>query len=396
MRMNFDVAPNRWDTDCVKWDGTASTFGMKPGRDILPMWVADMDFSCAPEILEAVASAFRPGALGYRNLSPKFTEAIVGWMEKRHGLTVRPEWILPLPGVVSGISAVLAEFTEAGDEVILQTPVYTPFYDVPRNMGRVIVENPLIEREENGVIRYEMDFDQLREVAARPQAKVMVLCSPHNPIGRLHTEEEIRRVAEICAENGVYLISDEIHSDIMLNGAKFVPALKATENRTRICQLGSPSKSFNTAGTHSAYMIVPDEGERAKIRAFWNALHIPTESFMSAEVVAAAYGPAGYYADDLCEYITGNMNFMTEYLLREIPGVRVAKPDATYLLWADFSHCGVKAEEVMRVMCDKARVAPDPGEWFGEGYKGYLRINVAMPRHMLEEAAKRMAEAMRG
>ena len=149
MRMNFDVAPNRWDTDCVKWDGTASTFGMKPGRDILPMWVADMDFSCAPEILEAVASAFRPGALGYRNLSPKFTEAIVGWMEKRHGLTVRPEWILPLPGVVSGISAVLAEFTEAGVEVILQTPVYTPFYDVPRNMGRVVVENPLIEHVEN-------------------------------------------------------------------------------------------------------------------------------------------------------------------------------------------------------------------------------------------------------
>jgi len=394
MRMNFDRAPDRRGTDCVKWDGTPAVFGMEPGDDILPLWVADMDFFCAPEILDAVSAAIRPGVLGYRNLSPKFTDAIVGWMKKRHGLTVQPEWILPLPGVVSGISAVLAEFTEAGDEVILQTPVYSPFYDVPREMGRVIVENPLIEHEEGGVLTYEMDFEHLRQVAARPRAKVMVLCSPHNPVGRLHTAEEIRRVAEICAENGVYLISDEIHSDIILNGKSFVPALKASENRTRICQLGSPSKSFNTAGSHAAYMIVPDDGEREKLRHFWGAMHIPTESFVAAEVVSAAYGPAGYYADELCEYVTENMRYLTEYLLEHVPGIRVAKPDATYLLWADFSHCGVRAEDVVRVMCDRARVAPDPGEWFGERCRGYLRINVAMPRHMIREAAERMVKAI--
>lgn len=395
MRMDFDTAPMRRGTDSVKWDATADVFHMEPGDDILPLWVADMDFACAPEILEAIRGAYAPGALGYRTLSPKFAESVVYWMHTRHHLTVDPAWILPLPGVVAGISAAIAAFSEAGDEVIIQTPVYTPFYDVPRKMGRTLLENPLIEREEDGYLTYGIDLDQLRTLAARPRARVMVLCSPHNPIGRVHTREELAAIARICAENDVYLVSDEIHSDIMLDGAEFVPVLAAAPAGTkRICQLGSPSKSFNTAGTHAAYMIVPDEEERRKVSAVWDALHFPTESFTAAEVVAAAYGPAAYYADELCAYISENMRTLTEYLRRSLPGVRIAREQATYLLWVDLTHCGVPADRVMRVLLDRARVAPDPGEWFGDGCVGYVRLNVAMPRATILAAAERIVRAM--
>ena len=387
--MNFDVMPPRQGTRCDKWDGMSHTFGEAAAGDVIPLWVADMDFACAPEILSAVRSAYDCGALGYRYLGDGFYAAIAGWMKKRHGLDVPTEWILPLPGVVSGISAAVAAFTDAGDGVIIQTPVYTPFHNVPRNMGRKLLENPLVEKEENGILRYEIDFEHLAALCADESAKVLVLCSPHNPVGRLYTPEELARIAQICAENDVFLISEEIHSDIVLDGRKFTPILAAAPQRSRICQLGSPSKSFNTAGTHSAYMIIPDAEERAKVQAFWHALHIPTESFISAEVITAAYNEAEYYVDELCPYVTENMHFLCSYLREHLPKVRLAQTEATYLLWADFSAYGT-GKELMDTLVREARVAPDPGDWFGSSYGGYLRINVAAPRSIIGEAAKRI------
>lgn len=398
MKMNFDLAPQRRGTDSVKWDAAVAEFGMAPGHDILPMWVADMDFFCAPELLEAVQSAFSSGALGYRTLPGRFHAAIVDWMQKRHGLTVGTDCVLPIPGVIPGISAAIASFTQPGDGIIIQPPVYPPFAGVTRDMGRVVLENTLIERETDGVLSYDIDFDGLRALAARPDARLMVLCSPHNPLGQIWSREELTEICRICAENDVYLVSDEIHSDIILGGASFTPILSVAEDcgiKSRICQLGSPSKSFNTAGTHAAYMLVPDADERKAIRQFFSSMHMPTESFISAEVVTAAYGPAGYYPDELSAYLTENMDYFIGRLLREIPGVRVTRPGATYLLWADFRGCGFAAEEIMRLLCDKARVAPDPGEWFAEDRKGCLRINVAMPRAMLEEAADRIIRTVR-
>jgi len=398
MRMNFDLAPVRRGTDSVKWDAVAGEFGMTPGEDILPMWVADMDFACAPELLEAVSTAFASGALGYRTLPDRFHAAIAGWMQKRHSLTVDPARILPIPGVIPGISAAIGAFTQPGDGVIIQPPVYPPFAGVTRGMGRTVLENPLIEREQGGVLTYDIDFAGLRALAARPDARLMVLCSPHNPLGRVWSREELTELCRICAENDVYLVSDEIHSDIILGDARFTPILSVAADcgiTSRICQLGSPSKSFNTAGTHAAYTIVPDVDERRAIRRFFDAMHMPTESFISTEVVTAAYGPAGYYPDELSAYLTGNMDDFVARLLREIPGVRVTRPQATYLLWADFRACGFDARQIMRLLCDEARVAPDPGEWFAEDRVGCLRINVAMPRAMLEEAADRIIRTVR-
>jgi len=362
------------------------------------MWVAGMDFACAPALLEAVSTAFASGALGYRTLPDRFHAAIAGWMQKRHSLTVDPARILPIPGVIPGISAAIGAFTQPGDGVIIQPPVYPPFAGVTRGMGRTVLENPLIEREQGGVLTYDIDFAGLRALAARPDARLMVLCSPHNPLGRVWSREELTELCRICAENDVYLVSDEIHSDIILGDARFTPILSVAADcgiTSRICQLGSPSKSFNTAGTHAAYTIVPDVDERRAIRRFFDAMHMPTESFISTEVVTAAYGPAGYYPDELSAYLTGNMDDFVARLLREIPGVRVTRPQATYLLWADFRACGFDARQIMRLLCDEARVAPDPGEWFAEDRVGCLRINVAMPRAMLEEAADRIIRTVR-
>lgn len=393
MKMNFDLAPNRHGTDSVKWDTMTKEFNMAPGDDILPMWVADMDFFCAPEVLDAIRSAIAPGVLGYRALSSRFSDAVVGWMQKRHSLTVSADIVHPIPGVIPGISAAIACFTKPGDGIIIQPPVYPPFWSVTRDMERKILANNLIEREIDGILHYDMDFDNLRELAARPDARMMILCSPHNPLGRVWSREELIEVCRICAENDVYLVSDEIHADVMLGDAHFTPILSAAKDcgiTSRICQLGSTSKSFNTAGTHAAYMLVPDADEHAAMAHFFSAMHIPTESFVSAEVIATAYGPASYYPDELCAYLTGNMDYFVGRLLREIPGIRVTAPKGTYLLWADFRECGFAAEKVMRLLCDEARVAPDPGEWFAADRVGCLRINVAMPRAMLEEAADRI------
>ena len=398
MKMNFDLAPNRHHTDSVKWDATAEEFGMTPGDDILPMWVADMDFFCAPELLDAVQTAFAPGALGYRTLPNRFREAVVGWMDKRHGLTVPDEAILPIPGVIPGISSAIACFTQPGDGVIVQPPIYPPFTGVTREMGRVVLENTLIEREEDGILHYDIDFDGLRALAARPDARLMILCSPHNPLGRVWTREELCEICRICAENNVYLVSDEIHSDIILGDASFTPILSVAQTcgiTSRICQLGSPSKSFNTAGTHAAYTIIPDAAERDAIRRFFSSMHFPTESFISTEVVTAAYGPAAYYPDELSAYLTENTAYFVGRLLAEIPGIRLTRPQATYLLWADFRGCAFDAASVMRLLCDEARVAPDPGEWFSPDRVGCLRINLAMPRAMLVEAADRIIRTIR-
>ena len=396
MHMNFDCAPDRRNTDSVKWDCTAAEFHLTPGDDLLPMWVADMDFACAPEILESIGRATSAGVLGYRTLSSRFHKAVIHWMQSRHGLSVAADEILPIPGVVSGITAALSVFTKPGDGIIVQPPIYPPFVGVPQSMGRVIRENRLIERCHDGVLSYDIDFDDLRRLAAEPSTKMMILCSPHNPTGRIYSPDELWEICRICAENDVYLISDEIHSDIMLGGSKFTPILSVAPCTDRILQLGSPSKSFNTAGTHSAYMIVKNPEERAKLADFWNSMHIPTASFVSVEVVEAAYGPAAYYVDELCRYLDGNMTFIREYLQENMPGIRLVSPDSTYLLWADFRDCGIPADQIFRRLCEVARVVPDPGEWFGKDYLGYMRINIATPRACLEEAAKRIVRAMRG
>lgn len=395
MHMNFDHAPLRRNTDSVKWDCTAAEFHLPPGDDLLPMWVADMDFECAPEILDAIGRATSAGVLGYRTLSSRFHEAVIHWMQSRHGLSVSADEILPIPGVVSGISAAVSVFTEPGDGIIVQPPIYPPFVGVPKGMGRVIRENKLIERYSDGVLSYDIDFDDLRRLAAEPQTRMMILCSPHNPTGRIYSPDELREICRICAENDVYLISDEVHSDIMLGGNKFTPILSAAPCTDRILQLGSPSKSFNTAGTHSAYMIVKNPEERTKLADFWNVMHIPTSSFVSADVVEAAYGSAAYYVDELCHYLDGNMAFLREYLQENLPGIRLASPDSTYLLWADFRGCGIPADQIFCRLCEVARVVPDPGEWFGEEYLGYMRINIAAPRACLQEAAERIVRAMK-
>ncbi len=391
--MNFDYFANRCGTNSLKWDKVPGDLPVCTDKEAIPVWIADMDFMCAPEIMDAVKRATECCVLGYKYISDDFSEAVVHWMDRRHGLSVKKEWIMPLPSVVSGISSAVSMLTSPGDEVIVQPPVYSPFFEVTEKCGRTVLENHLIERSDDGkTLTYEIDFENLEALAARPNAKMMILCSPHNPVGKTFTDDELTRVVNICKNNGVFLVSDEIHSDIIFGGNKFTPILSITGDSTGVCQLCSTSKSFNTAGTHTAYMIIPDAHERSRIAEFWQSLHLPDSSFVSAEVISAAYNQAEYYVDELCAYIEDNTKFMREYLIENIPGVRVASPTSTYLLWVDLRNCGVPAEDILPALFREG-VIPNPGEWFHKDYLGYVRINLAAPRAVIEEAAHRIKNA---
>lgn len=390
--MDFNQLAQRIGTHSYKWDKVPGDMPVCTDKERLPVWVADMDFVCAPEILEAVSRATECGVLGYKYNSDDFFDAVIGWMYRRHGLAVDREWIVPIPGVVSGISSVMAMLTEQGDEIIIQPPVYPAFFGVTEGCGRVVLENRLIERCDDGVtLTYDIDFDNLESLAARPTAKMMILCSPHNPIGRTFTEDELSRIVKICRDNNVFLVSDEIHSDIVFADGKFTPILSLTGNSAGVCQLSSPSKSFNTAGTSTAYMIIPDKAARERVSRFWNALHLPDSSYVSTEVISAAYNDAEYYVDELCEYIEDNTKFMMEYLISNIEGVRVTNPNSTYLMWVDMSKCKIPAEDVVSALCRNG-VITNPGESFHKDYHGYVRINLASPRSLLEKVAERIKQ----
>ncbi len=395
MPFDFDRAPQRIGTDSIKWDAAAA-YGVAPGDDLIPMWIADMDFYAAPEVLAAINGATDPGLVGYRRMGERFFTGVAGWMQTRHDVAVETDAILPIPGVIPGISAAIAAFTAPGDGVIIQPPVYPPFFGTPRGMGRVVLENRLIEREEGGILSYAVDFDGLRALAARPEARLMILCSPHNPLGRVWTADELREICRICAENGVFLVCDEIHADITFGATPFTPILRAAAEvgMTRgYIALGSPSKSFNVAGTHTAYMIAPDAGDRAGLRNFFSSMHLPESSYVSADVIAAAYGKAAYYPDELAVYIRGNMAAVSE-VLRAIPGIRLSAPGATYLLWADLRNCGVAPEAVVHTIAEKGRVLVNAGEEFAPDRVGCVRINVGAPRAMVVEGARRMVAAL--
>lgn len=396
MPFDFDRAPRRIGTDSIKWDA-AEAFGVAPGEDLIPMWIADMDFYAAPEVLEAINGATAPGLVGYRRMGERFYDGIVGWMKKRHDVDLSPDAILPIPGVIPGISAAIAAFTAPGDGVIIQPPVYPPFFGTPRGMGRVVLENRLIECEADGILSYRVDFDGLRALAARPEAKLMILCSPHNPLGRVWTAEELATVCRICAENGVFLVCDEIHADITFGKTPFTPILRAAAEAglTRgFIALGSPSKSFNVAGTHTAYLIAPDAGDRAALRNFFESMHLPESSYVSADVIAAAYGKAAYYPDELAAYIRDNMAAAAE-LLATVPGLRMTAPEATYLLWADLRNCGIPPEKVVHLLAEQGRVIVNEGAEFAPDRVGCVRINVGAPRAMMLEGIRRIVDTLR-
>lgn len=383
---DFDTLPDRRGTASLKWD-----FGGRiAGREgLLPLWVADMDFVAPPFILEAVARRAAHGVFGYTLEPESWFEAAMGWLAARHGWRVRREWLVAAPGVVQTVSAALAAASGPGDRVVIQPPVYHPFAQRIRANGRAVAENPLVLDGD----RYRMDFDGLeRELAAG--ARVLILCSPHNPGGRAWSREELQRTAEVCARHRAVVVSDEIHADLTLHGRRHVPFATVSEEAARISvTCVSATKTFNLAGLGGALAIAGDEDLRARLQAALGAQSAATANCFAVAASEAAWRGGAAWLEAMLAYVAGNLAYLADRLPRELPGARVLPLEATYLAWIDLRGLGRGDEEVRRRLLD-AGIWLDEGRKFGTGGAGFQRLNLACPRSVLSRAVDGMVRAL--
>ncbi|HPI97654.1 MAG TPA: MalY/PatB family protein [Synergistales bacterium] len=387
-RYDFDTVIDRSNTSCEKWDGLEERFG-KP--DLHAMWVADMDFKAPPELIDVLEHRVQHGIFGYTGRFDPYYRSVIDWVKRRHGWEIRKEWIAFSPGVVPALSMALLAFTQPGDKVVIQPPVYYPFFNVIGGRGRTILENPLIF--ENG--RFSMDLDDL-ERKLDPSVKVIFLCSPHNPVGRVWARDELERLGRICVENDILIVSDEIHSDIIFSGSRHIPMASISEEiarRTLTCI--SPSKTFNIAGLSTSAVIIPDPGVRANYQRVVDFLHIDSGNVFGTLALEACYNLGEPWLEELLEYLEGNLDFTEDFLAKNLPGISLVRPEGTYIPLLDCRSLSMTGPELQKFLVDRARVALDGGDWFGTGGEGFARINIATPRSLLQEGLERISRAVK-
>lgn len=384
---DFDSLIDRRNTSCEKWDDLVALFGRD---DLIPLWVADMDFPTATPITEALKKRIEHNVFGYTFPSDEYYEAVIGWINRRHNWKVRREWITYTPGVVPGLSYCVRAFTEPGDKVIIQTPVYPPFYSVIKDNGREIVQNPL--KLEDG--KYHMDYDDL-EKKIDSKTKMLILCSPHNPVGRVWKEEELKRLADICMRNNILIVSDEIHFDIVYNGNKHVVfGSISDEVRDNCVVLTAPSKTFNIAGLQVSNVIISNDELRKKFRYELQKDHISSPNIFGGEALIAAYNESEEWLEELLKYLEGNRDFFIDYINERIPKLKAIKPEGTYLIWVDCNGLNMDPDEIRDFFTNKCRLALNDGRTFGEEGKGFMRFNIGCPRSLLKEALERIEKGI--
>ncbi|MDL2263206.1 pyridoxal phosphate-dependent aminotransferase [Synergistaceae bacterium OttesenSCG-928-I11] len=386
MAYDFDTMVERRGTGCSKWDGMDAVFGKK---DLLPFWVADMDFRSAPEIIDALREKVAFGVFGYPIMTEAARKAVVDWEFERHQWCVVPSEVDFVPGVVNGLIAAILAFTEPGDGVVVQTPVYPPFFNVIRDNGRRIVENPLVETDDG----YLMDLDHLRNVLT-PDVKAIILCSPHNPVARVWTKDELAAFAKVCIERNVLVFCDEIHQDLVYSDAKHVPlSLAAPEIDPLLLTLVAPSKTFNIAGLSSSAWIAKDKKIAERMRATLDRLHQSRLNLLGVAALEAAYTKGIPWLEAAMRYLEGNRDFVEAFLREKLPRVRMKHPEGTFIFWLDFRDYGMTGAEIQRVLVHEAGVALNAGVTFGKQGEGFARLNVGCPRGQLEEGMTRIAAA---
>lgn len=393
MKYNFDEIVNRRNTQgsySLKWNQApqlAERFGVSHIKnDVIPMFTADMDFRSAPPIIEALQEVVNHGIFGYSSFTdaPSYNNAIIGWFKRRMGWEIKPDELIYFPGTVEAIKQTILAFTEPGDGVIIQRPVYPPFAHVINDTNRVVINNQLIEN--NG--RYTIGFDDLESKAKDPKTKLFILCSPHNPIGRIWTKEELIELARICKKHDVIVASDEVHGDLIRKNAVFYP-LAALVDNSNVITMTAANKTFNLAGLHCTNLVVQNPQIRAKLVKSTKFV-LPSPFAIAA--VRAAYNECEEWLDDLLEYIDGNIDWSLKFLREHMPKVKCSRPEATYILWMDFRDYGLSSEEIHTRIYKKASVFLDSGQNYDPEYgAGYERICLPSPRGVVEEAFKRIA-----
>lgn len=390
----FDEHIDRKGTSDLKWNAASakSMLGADMDADTIPMWIADMDFRCPPCITEVLTKRVSHGIFGYCVQKEDYFNALVWWQKQRSGWEIRPEWIVPAPGVVPAINVAIRAFTPPGGNVIIQPPVYDPFKETVEKTGRVVVNNPLIL--ENG--HYEMDFVGLERLASDQNTNLLILCSPHNPVGRVWTESELSRLCDICLRHQVRIISDEIHSDLIFDGYRHIPLGSLNEgikNNCIVCT--APSKTFNVPGLKCSNIIIPNLDLRNSFTQMRNNMDLKINSTMAVEVLPAAYSTQGeVWLKDVLKYLQENVAMVGEFLKERIPGIRLIWPEGTFLVWLDCTGLNMEEQELMDRLNHKANLIMIAGSWFGKEGTCYLRFNIAHPRDVVREALLRMESVL--
>lgn len=384
MKYDFDKTIDRRATNSYKWDSAPD--------GVLPMWVADMDFRTAPAIIDALQKRVAHGIFGYTRVPDAYYDAVTSWFSRRHGWDIDREWIIYTSGVVPAVSAVIKALTVPGDKVIVQTPVYNCFFSSIRNNGCEIVSNPLRRTADT----YEMDFDALERCAADPRAKVMLLCNPHNPAGRVWTPDELTRLGNICLRNGVTVVADEIHCELVYQGFKYTPFASLSDaflHRSVTCV--SPSKAFNIAGLQIANIVAFDNDLRSRIDKAININEVCDVNPFGVAATIAAYNEGEEWLNQLVDYLHGNYEAMAEFCRRELPEFSITRLEGTYLVWMDCSSLGMPSDALEHALLDDARLWLNAGTMYGAEGEGYMRWNIACPRSVMLDGLNRFLNFVR-
>ena len=386
MKYNFDEIVDRSRNRSAKYDEAGKKFG---SQDVIPLWIADMDFKTAQPVIDALKARAEEGIWGYTSRPDSYYEAVCGWQKRRNGWDIDKSMISFNLGVVPALSSMVYVFTEPGDKVLIQTPVYSEFYDVTEIWGREVVESPL--KEQDG--RWAIDFEDFEEKAK--EAKIFFLCSPHNPLGIVWTREELERMCNICIANNVLIVSDEIHSDLVFHGKKHIPtATLSPEIATHVISCISGTKTFNLAGLQASATIFPNQELKARFDKFWFNLDIHRNNAFSTIAMEVAFNEGEEWLEQLLGYIGRNFEFIKDYCGANIPQVKPNVPDATYLVWLDCRGLGMGNEELRSFMIHKAGLGLNEGWSFGRSLSGFMRLNAACPRPVLEKAMEQLKHAV--
>ncbi len=385
---DFDTVLDRRHTHSLKWDQCDTLYGLP---DVIPMWVADMDFAAPPAVVDAVSRRAAHGAYGYASTPESFWESAIGWLRDRHGWAVERQWLGRAPGVVPAVSLCVNAFTAPGDGVVVQTPVYYPFFRAVEDNGRRLIRNPLVA---DGA-RYRMDLDDL-ERRLDANTRLLILCSPHNPVGRVWSREELEALGDVCERRNLLVLSDEIHMDLTLGGRRHVPFASISPtlaDRTVTCL--APSKTFNLAGLNMSLVVASNASLLARYTAMFDAAGLIIGSLFGTVALEAAYREGGPWLDELLAYLEANVDVVDQFLASRIPQIGFVRPEGTYLALLDCRALGLAQKELDDFFLRKAGVYFDSGPWFGEELLGFERINLACPRRTLYEALERIERALR-